>query len=45
LRAFLALAALATYASLACAPSQPVDTEHLRVFFTSDAIGYLEPCG
>jgi len=37
--------ALSTLAALSCGPSQPVDTAQLRVFYTSDQIGYLEPCG
>ncbi len=45
LPALLAFATLAALATLSCAPSEPVDRTHLRVFYTSDAIGYIEPCG
>lgn len=38
--------ALAAALSLAsCSNSPEVDLSKLRVFFSSDAIGYLEPCG
>jgi hypothetical protein len=38
--------ALAVALSLvSCSSSPEVDLSKLRVFFTSDALGYLEPCG
>ena len=38
--------ALALALSLAsCSGSPEVDPSKLRVFFSSDALGYLEPCG
>lgn len=39
--ALLLAAALIT----SCSGPQNVDLHKLRVFFSSDAIGYLEPCG
>lgn len=37
---------LALALSLAsCSGSPEVDPSKLRVFFSSDALGYLEPCG
>jgi hypothetical protein len=37
---------LALALSLAsCSGSPEVDLSKLRVFFSSDALGYLEPCG
>lgn len=45
-RLILLLAATAALASsLACARSENDDLSLLRVFYTSDAMGYLEPCG
>lgn len=32
-------------ATLSCSRGEPVDTSRLRIFFSSDALGYLEPCG
>jgi hypothetical protein len=43
LSALAALAAVTT--GLSCSGGEPRDLTRLRVFFTSDAIGYLEPCG
>jgi hypothetical protein len=43
--ALVALLALCSLASLSCSRGEPVDLTRLRVFFTTDAIGYLEPCG
>jgi hypothetical protein len=43
--AVLAAFALSALGSLSCSRGESVDPTRLRVFFTTDAIGYLEPCG
>ena len=44
--ALASVLALALSLSLAsCSGSPEVDPSKLRVFFSSDALGYLEPCG
>ena len=40
-----ALLSLFGLGALSCSRGEPVDLTRLRVFFTTDAIGYLEPCG
>ncbi len=43
--ALAALLSLCALGALSCSRGEPVDLTRLRVFFTTDAIGYLEPCG
>ena len=40
-----AISALSALSALSCSRGEPTDLTRLRVFFTTDAIGYLEPCG
>jgi hypothetical protein len=42
---FLAAAPLLLFLLASCSKAPEVDPSQLRVFFSSDAIGYLEPCG
>ncbi len=43
--ALAALLSLCGLGALSCSRGEPLDLTRLRVFFTTDAIGYLEPCG
>jgi len=40
-----ALAAVAALGAAACSRSDRTDLSLLHVYYTADAIGYIEPCG